>query len=411
MANYQDAGHRPHARHTGEEPQNHIVEAPYHLLVTLDTWGPVENLFRAIYDALQANWGDNPSRTAEALDTCDGSCSSRADHENGWCALTGEQRAYVESCFAGKTLQQVLERITFSFCIDGCTRAATHQIVRTRLGAGFMQHGGRDNDWRHRPWVMPETIRRACAADRDKQFSDLTHCISNWEPIFGYMSGPPADDGIGHLDEAISTYLEEGRRLYSALVDAGIPWEDARRLLWIGTATYIHADYNYVALKGMLANRLEHVMDWEINCIAQLMLREVKIKCPPLLSKYLGSASDLAGQAKFAGLESWPPDGKYPSPYERCEECGHTPANHHKIGHDATFYTCEVCDREKGFAQGKGHPLNIVDSLIRAHRPEQNPFWVLHPDSMNGGPIKWIPTNGTYPHEEVRNAQREHAGR
>ena len=52
--NYADAGHRPHARHDGEFPQNPIQEAPYHLAVTLDSWGPVDNLFPAIYDALQA---------------------------------------------------------------------------------------------------------------------------------------------------------------------------------------------------------------------------------------------------------------------------------------------------------------------------------------------------------------------
>lgn len=23
--------------------------------------------------------------------------------------------------------------------------------------------------------------------------------------------------------------------------------------------------------------------------------------------------------------------------------------------------------------------------------------WILHPDSMAGRPIQWIPTNGTYP--------------
>jgi len=150
-----------------------------------------------------------------------------------------------------------------------------------------------------------------------------------------------------------------GRNLYAALVDAGIPWEDARRLLWMGTATYIHIDYNYIAFRDMQANRLEHIMDWEINCVAQLMQREVRMKCPPLLSKYLGSHSDLAGVAKFAGLQSWPPDGKHPIP----------PG---------------------------------MESLPREHRPEQNPYWVLHPSSMAGGPIQWVPTNGTYPHEEVK---------
>jgi thymidylate synthase ThyX len=145
------------------------------------------------------------------------------------------------------------------------------------------------------------------------------------------------------------------------LVDAGIPWQDARRVMWMGTQTYIHDQYNYLALQGVLANRLEHIMDWEFNCVAQLMLREVKMQCPPLFSKYLGSHSDKAKAAKFAGLESWPPDGKWPVP-------------------------------------------DAVKDLPRQHTAEQMPFFVLHPSSMAGGPIKWIVTNGTYPHEEVKNS-------
>lgn len=387
---YQDSGHRPHARHTNESPRNEIKEAPYHLSVTLDTWGPVDNLFPSLYDALQSNWGDAPSRTMDVYQASQP--DPDLEDKTGWRKLNADQQTYIDKCFRGETLPQVLERITFSFLIDGCTRAATHQIVRSRIGAGFMQHGGRDNDWRHRPWIMPETIRRACAAFetnmREGEVEEITgrelhHPISNWKPITDFLRN--FDDGHG-LKERIVDYLQYGRELYSALVDAGIPWEDARRLLWMGTSTYIHADYNYLALRGFLERRLEHIMDWEINCIAQLMLREIKMKCPPVFSKYLGSASDRAGRAMFAGLQSWPPDGKYPNPYEKCGKCDWPRSAH------------------SGYALG--HDWQGIDSLPREHRPEQNPYWVLHPDSMNGGPIQWIPTNGTYPHEVIHAAHR-----
>lgn len=404
--NYQDAGHRPHARHTGEEPVNKIVEAPYHLQVTLDTWGPENNLFPALYDALQANWGDVPSREVDCFPPLGhqheydpGRLDPVWANRTGWSVLTPEQRNYVDSCFARKTLQQVLERITFSFLVDGCSRACTHQLVRTRIGAAMMQHGGRDNDWRHRPWVMPETIRRACLESENSPDArryvnnDLKSPITSFAPINDLLERYDIEDADPlTLRTMIEYYLRTGRELYAALVDAGIPWEDARRVLWMGTATYIHLDYNYIALRDVLANRLEHVMDWEINCVAQLMLREVTMHCPPVFSKYLGSHSDLAKADKFAGLQSWPPVGKYPNPYERCV-CGHAEANHKS---DAAYPdTCEVCARSNQSCAG----YTPVDSLPREHRPEQNPFWVLHPDSINGGPIRWIPTNGTYPEE------------
>lgn len=420
--NYQDAGHRPHARHTGETPRNEIVEAPYHLDVELDTWGPVDNLFPSIYDALQANWGDMPSRTVDASPNegekayDPGRLMADWADRTGWSTLNPSQRDYVESCFAHKTLQQVLERITFSFLVDGCSRACTHQLVRTRIGAAMMQHGGRDNDWRHRPWVMPETIRRACMVMDSNPNSPnpvgaeylstvgLHHCIADWKPLDQYLYDvndryETSHDPMG-LRNAIEVYLKTGRELYAALVDAGIPWEDARRVLWMGTSTYIHLDYNYIALRDVLANRLEHIMDWEINCVAQLMLREVRMHCPPVFSKYLGSHSDLARADKFAGLQSWPPVGKYPNPYERCATCGHAKANHTGIAlSDILGEGCDVCYRNGNIEQRQHarHPYAPVDILPREHRPEQNPFWILSPDSMNGGPIVWIPTNGTYP--------------
>jgi thymidylate synthase ThyX len=433
---YEDAKHRPHAIHTGEEPRNPITYGPESLSVTLDRWGPVDNLFTSMYDALQANWGENPSRTVdrdrEINDPDDrvpaiiapmvGSFNPYM--QSGWGRLTDDERDYVESCFAGKTLQQVLEGVTFDFCIDGVSRAFTHQNVRTRLGAGFMQHGGRDNDWRHRPWTMPETMRRMCECQDQgnenlssrfavpmpgmKTNVALEHCIQDWTPIDEYCNTTPHLDGFADdMKGRIEQHIMNGRRLYSALVDAGIPWQDARRVLFMGMQTYIHDQYNYLALSGVLANRLEHIMDWEFNCVAQLMLREIKMKCPPLMSKYLGSHSDKAKQARFAGLESWPPDRKYPSPYDDCATCGHAASNHTVYSELTKFATdtdmiCSVCEREEVSKVAPLHRFVPKDRLPRQHRAEQLPFFVLHPDSMAGGPIVWIPTNGEYPHDALK---------
>lgn len=330
MTEYNDSDHRPHASWKGETPKLDIQTGPHGIQVSLDAWGPKDNLYAHIYNQLQSNWGEEPSRI-------------QTDAE-----LTAGQMGYVEKCIAGKTLPNVLESISTMWTIDGISRACTHQIVRTRVGASFMQHGGRDNDWRHRPWRMPETIFRACLEEEGNLPGGLKSSILHPEVIGKYID----KNDYMSLDSAIRNYLFAGKELYATLVDAGIPWQDARRILPIGSTTYIHCNYNYLALKGVLANRLEHIMDWEINCVAQLMLREVRMKMPAIFGKHLGSHSDLAGKAMFAGLDSWPPDQKYPAEY---------------------------------------------DPSTRAHRPEQNPFWVLHPDSMAGKEIQWMRTNGTYP--------------
>lgn len=374
---YRDAGHRPHAIHTGETPTTKITRGPEGISVTLDSWGPVDNLFTTMYDALQSNWGESPNRSAlqpcrrigghvtngqVAGHWCDPAVA--LDCQTGWCRLTDAQRDYVESCFRGKTLSQILEMLTFHFTVDGVARVFTHQFVRTRIGAGFMQHGGRDNDWRHRGWTMPETIHRACDLfDNTEGHSEiaaqgLSHCITDPNPIDRYLDRDASNRDYRRVDaklrDAIESHLEDSKRLYAALVDSGIPWQDARRVLPMGSQTYIHAVYNYLALQGVCNKRMEFAMDWEINAVAQLMVREVRMKCHPLIGKYLQSLSDKLGVAAFAGLESWTPDGKHPVPTDK-------------------------------------------QDLPRLHRPEQAPFWVLHPDSMAGGPIVWVPTNGTYP--------------
>jgi thymidylate synthase ThyX len=269
-----------------------------------------------------------------------------------------------------------------------------------------MQHGGRDNDWRHRDWTIPETIRRAAIAvgANPADLGDQKHCLTNPEVIEQYWRMERRyeldQDNPDPLMLMLQQYLQDGKELYAMLVDAGIPWQDARRILPIGTQTYIHGTFNYLALKGVLANRLEHIMDWEINCVTQLMLREIKMKCPPLFSRYLGSHSDLARTAKFDKLESWPPDGKWPSATLKCLTCGHSMSNHRSPSEifqkvHPQEMVCEVCERDYA-GTAPMHVCRPEDSLPRTHRAEQMPFFVLHPDSMNGDPVKWLWTNGNY---------------
>ena len=96
---YADAGHRPHAIHTGEKPENPITYGPESIRVELDTWGPQQDCFPALYDMLVSNWGDEPSRTIHNHEhmTLDPSNEYEAiDEDTGWYKLTPQQRTYVE---------------------------------------------------------------------------------------------------------------------------------------------------------------------------------------------------------------------------------------------------------------------------------------------------------------------------
>lgn len=363
--------HRPCARYPHEIPHGRERRGPESLRVELLSWAPKENLFPLMWNKLQAGAGDAPERfqpqlmlpldDPENLYNEQLSLDSEIHQITGWHALDAKQRLSIEACFAGKLLPQPLEGIVFQWLIDGCSRVTTHQIVRTRIGAGFVQHSGRVNDWRHRDWSMPETIARACDDLDDQPESHFDSCITDPEPIRKFLR----DHHDATVRGAISRYLQEGRLLYAALVDAGIPHQDARRVLTFGTTTYIYADYSYPAMAGLLSKRLEHTMEWEINCIAQLMVRELRMKTPRVFWQYLGSASDKARVNRTTDDSAeWSPDGKWPLPP------GQEPP---------------------------AHP---------SYQPNQNPYWVLHPSAMAGGPIRWVATNGTYP-QDLRNWEEQ----
>lgn len=314
---FDDKGHKPDAVHEHMAPSYQVDRGPEAIRVRLQAWGPELGLFQTLYNRISASWGDE----AEELGPTD--------------MLTPEQMNVVESAFQGKTLPQVLEMISLTFLIDGVTRACTHQIVRTRIGASFSQHGGRNNDWRHRNWTQPETMRQLFIHRKD-------------------------------LRRRLHDHLAENRQLYADFMDAGIPAQDARRILFIGTQTFVFASYTFPALKGFLANRLEHTMDWEINCVAQLMQREITMYCPRMLSAYLGSHSDLQQRGALAGMDLFPPDEKWPTETE---------------GRDYRY---------PGSA---------------------NPFWVLDPRSMAGAPVRWIRSeDGKFPHDRYQEALKEVQG-
>lgn len=365
FANFDDRQHRQPEFYRGEKPQWKYTRGPESIKVTLEAWGPNENVFATVFNKMMASWGADPPgvRSDGDLD------------EYMWDA--------VETVFAGRSLPQHLEFIGFSFCLDGITRAETHQHVRTRIGAGFSQHGGRGQDWRHRNVTMPEAIARAIELHWNGRISErkfgqeLKTCVTDWQPLWDFVLTyhgelvhkqlPEEVPGAGHMElmdrvnrvdmeELFTMYMNYCKMFYAMLVDMGFAPQDARRFLPIGHQTYLYAHYNMPALKSFLSNRLEHTMDWEINCVAQLMLREVRMRCPPLFSKYMGSHSDLLKRAVYAKQDMFPPDGKWPL------EDGVVP--------NPPMFPAEA-----------------------------NPFWVLHPSSMKGGPVIWIPTNGSYPHE------------
>jgi thymidylate synthase ThyX len=341
---FDDKGHVKNRSYRNEAPVTKFSRGPEAIKVELISWGPQDQLLEMLWAGSQTTWGEQPIEIPKEL--------------------SEEQEAYANRVLSGMHGGHLAESVTFVFQISGISRACTHQLVRTRIGAGGFQHGGRDNDWRMRGFSIPETVWRMMSDEeglRSPQIANeaLERYMSKWYPTAEQeidSSVPMGEANKEKMRFMIWKLLDQVKEFYSALVDCGVPWQDARHFLFIGLQTHLMWYYNLPSLRNFLANRLEFIMDWEINCVAQLMRREIFIHCPDAIAEGLMSHSERRGQAAFADLDLSPPDKYYP-------------------------------------------PTLAQIKKERVGRAEQNPFWVLHPESVRGGPIKWIPTNGEHPLE------------
>lgn len=141
----------------------------------------------------------------------------------------------------------VLEHASFTFGIDGISRAASHQLVRHRIASysqqsqRYVSHAQRFNA------VVPDSITaRPELRDRfESQLQALHDC-------------------------------------YRELVEAGVPAEDARYILPNATETKIIVTMNARSLRHFFALRCCRRAQWEIRAMAVEMLIAVRPAAPAL---------------------------------------------------------------------------------------------------------------------------------
>ena len=94
--------------------------------------------------------------------------------------------------------------------------------------------------------------------------------------------GLPAEDRRALADEVYGTCM----RAYERLVDAGVPKEDARMLLPIGTKVNLTFSMNARSLMHLLDMRLKADSQWEIRELSRAVLREAKEWMPFTFERY-----------------------------------------------------------------------------------------------------------------------------
>lgn len=146
----------------------------------------------------------------------------------------------------------VLEHASFTFGVEGISRATTHQLVRHRI-ASYSQ----------------QSQRYVAFKDR------LDYVI------------PPSIEARPHLRRRFVEIVESIFDIYKTMIEEGVPAEDARYILPNATETKIIVTMNARELLHFFSLRCCERAQWEIRAMAKRMLSLVK-KVAPLIFEDAG---------------------------------------------------------------------------------------------------------------------------
>ena len=197
-------------------------------------------------------WTPNPEKTvAAAARLCYSSVPASEIAQN----IPEEDVGKLIETLIQKGHESPLEHASFTFTIDGVSRALSHQLVRHRI-ASYSQKSQRYVDEKEFNWVMPPSIDENPAA-RNIYYAQI---------------------------EAI-------RQAY-ALLCAVVPREDARYILPNACETSLVMTMNARSLLHFFRVRGCQKAQWEIRQLAGMMLEEVR-KVAPVLFKNAGPACKI----------------------------------------------------------------------------------------------------------------------
>ena len=176
--------------------------------------------------------------------------------------------------------ESVLEHATFTFAIEGISRACSHQLVRHRM-ASYSQQSQRYVNMDGFDYVVPESIK-------DKE--------GLW-----YKE----KEGTFTTSEVYVELMDYISVLYARMIRAGIPEEDARYILPNACCTNIIVTMNARELRHFFSLRLCTRAQWEIRQLAEKMLDCVREVAPALFDdvgprcKALGYCPEAKGCGKM----------------------------------------------------------------------------------------------------------------
>jgi len=185
---------------------------------------------------------------------------------------TKDQKGFVEKLMKMGHMSPI-EHASFTFVIEGISRACSHQLVRHRLASYSQQSQRYISEEKGFDYIIPPTIK----ADRElkKYFKDF-------------------------MVQSQKTYNEIVKRLHQRGIRGELANQDARFVLPNAVDTKIMVTMNARELLHFFRMRCCHRSQWEIRQMAEEMLKIGKKMAPKIFEK--GGPACLSGPC---------PEGEY----------------------------------------------------------------------------------------------------
>ncbi len=228
-------------------------------------------------------------------------CYSPSDITDIREGLTEEKTAAFIDMLAGLGHASPIEHVSFTFGIEGISRACSHQLVRHRI-ASYSQQSQRYVDGTKFDFVTPPEIAknsRALAAyerviDAQAQaYREIRDALAA-----GYINDFLGETQDGTDEEIIEAFRLADKARCSAFIKKAN--EDARFILPNASTTKIVCTFNARSLQNFFAHRCCNRAQWEIREVAEKMLL-LCLEVAPHLFKNCGP-SCLFGPCPEGGM-------------------------------------------------------------------------------------------------------------
>lgn len=210
-------------------------------------------------------------------------CYSSSDISSLRNGLTDEKIADFINMLVSIGHESVLEHVSFTFGIEGISRACSHQLVRHRI-ASYSQKSQRYVNENGFEFITPPAVEENPEAKRE--FDHSIELISEcYEKIADILTQ-------SHKEKFMAKGLDEKSALSKARKLAN---EDARFILPNACETKIVVTMNVRSLFNFFRHRCCNRAQWEIRAVANEMLK-LCLQTAPNIFKYAGPSCVSQGK-------------------------------------------------------------------------------------------------------------------